>query len=253
MGHLGRVDDGAVQPALDGHGQEDTVDRLPVGQAKGDIAGAQRHIDPQFLLDHADRLQRDPPRLAVGAHRQRQAVDEDVLAANAVLLRAVDDLFGNSQPLLRCIGDAIIVHAQTDDRRAILGHQGQDAGQARFFAVDRVNQRLSVGIQFLVQGQCCGKCLAVGCVNADGYIHRLHHQLHSLWQQVHLINAGRADVHIQEVSPGLHLAEGFLADHFQVASQQGRSQFLLACWIDPLTQDHGWTTVTNDKLLAHSL
>ena len=56
---LHRVGDGAGGPGVDSHGEESDVDYVPLGQAKGDIAGAEVDIDAELASHHFDCTQGD--------------------------------------------------------------------------------------------------------------------------------------------------------------------------------------------------
>ena len=74
------VDDGPVQPRLEGLGEEALVEHLPLGQAEGHVGHPQGGFHPKLRLGPADGLQGDLGVVPAGAYRHGQAVQQKLLA-----------------------------------------------------------------------------------------------------------------------------------------------------------------------------
>ena len=151
---LARVHDGRVQSGLDALVEEHRVQHLPGRgvQAEGDVRQAQGGLDVGMcVLDPADRLDGldavAAGLLLAGGDREREAVDEDVLRGDAVVVAQVgDEAVGDAQLPVGSARLAVLVDGQGDDPSPVLLDQRDDLGEPRAGAVpvlvvDRVHDR----------------------------------------------------------------------------------------------------------------
>ena len=103
--------------------------------------------------------------LLVSPDRQHERVDDNIISGDAQFGGALDDLLGDCQAAFCIIGDAVIVHCQADDSRAMFLDQRQYRAQGLLLAVDRIDQGLAGA-----QGQGSGQCIRVGRIQAQGNI-----------------------------------------------------------------------------------
>ncbi len=92
--HLGieRVGDGAGHSRGHGHGYESSVNLVPVGEAKGDVACPANGVAAQFFANHAHELKEVGAGAVHGAHGHCQRVKQYILALDAIALGALDNL-----------------------------------------------------------------------------------------------------------------------------------------------------------------
>ena len=168
--------------------------------------------------------------LLLGAGRQGQAVDVDILLRDACRQCRVPDAAGNGHAVLGFGQDTPLVNGKADHRRAVLFAQGQNGVQLFRLAVHRVDDGLAV-----VDPQAPFQRLDMRGIQlqrqADHALQRLDHLLH----QGRLIHAGRTYVHIQDLGPGLGLAHGLFQHIVHIPFPQGLLEPLFSGGIDALT------------------
>ena len=140
--HVG-VEDGQVQAAGHGHGEEILVDEGPGGQAEGDVGHPQHGLEAQLTLHPPQGLQGLHRPLRLGGDGEGEAVDVHVLLPDAVRQGLVQNFLGNVHPGLDGLGDAVSVQREAHHRRPVLLHQGQDGVQNGVLAVHRVDDGLA--------------------------------------------------------------------------------------------------------------
>ena len=145
------VDHRQVQPRVHAVVQEHRVEHRARarGDAEGDVRDPQRGLHRRDLrLDRADardRLdRRRAPLLIAGRQREREAVEDQQLGVQAVLLAAqVADALGDLDLALGRLGHPDLVDRQRDQRRAVRERHRDDAVElgAAGLEVDRVDDR----------------------------------------------------------------------------------------------------------------
>ena len=145
------VDHRQVEAGLDAVMQEHAVEGPARRQsdAEADVGDAERGLHAGDLgLDAADPLdrldRRGPPLLVAGGQRERQAVEDQRLGIEAVLVAAqLLDPLGDLELALRGLGHPDLVDRQRDQRRAVGLGQRDDAVElvAAGLEVDRVDDR----------------------------------------------------------------------------------------------------------------
>ena len=123
--------------------------RAPGRDAEGDVGDPERGLHVRDLLldrfDPRDRLDgRGPPLLIAGRQREREAVEDQQLGVEAVLLAAqVADALGDLDLALGGLRHPDLVDRQRDQRRAVRERERHDAVElvAPGLEVDRVDDR----------------------------------------------------------------------------------------------------------------
>ena len=226
------VDDGQAQSGPQGLDEEILGDERPVGQAEGDVGHAQHRPQAQFLMDGPHRPQGLYCLVLLGGDRQRQAVDPHILFGDAVGQGRLQDAAGNGHPALRRLGNAVFVQSQAHHGGAVFFHDGQQPLQHRRVAVDGVHRRLAV-----VHPQARFQSRRVGGVQLQGDVQGALQLFHHPGQHGHLVHAGIAHVHVQDIRSGVHLLEAHIQDIIQVLLQQGLLEPLFAGGVDALADD----------------
>ncbi len=199
------------------------------------VAGARRHVAAERLADEAGGRRRHQTGGRVGADSQHQRIEQHVFGLDAQPGRLVEDVLGHFQPRFGRGGDAVVVHAQRDHCRAMLGDDGQHSLELGRLAVDRVDQRAPAhGLQPGLQRR------RVRRINAHGQVNRVLHQAHGLRQQGDLIHAGRAHIDIEHGRPSVRLGLRVARDAAQVAGLQLGAERLAPGRVDALADHDDW-------------
>ena len=220
-GFLVGVEDGQGEPRLQGLHQKRLGDQGAVGQAEGDVGHTQHGLEAQLLPDGPEGGEGLPGLPLLGGDGEGQAVDPHVLFGDAVGQGGVQDAAGDVHPLPGGLGDA--------PRRTVLLHDGQDLLLYRRIAVDGVHRRLAV-----VHPQAGLQGGGVGGVQLEGHVQGALQLLDHPGQHIHLVHAGVAHVHVQNVRPRVHLLDAHVQNVVQIPLQQGLLEPLLAGGVDPL-------------------
>ena len=80
----------------------------------------------------------------LSGYGERQAVNEDILLGDAVGQSGIQNPPGNLHALFCALGDALLVHGKADNGGAVLLDDGEDGVQHFLFAVDRVDDGLTM-------------------------------------------------------------------------------------------------------------
>jgi len=145
LARLAGVDDGGVHPGGQRHRQENVVDGLAIGQAKGDVARAADRVAAELLRNPAHQVQYGLTSAGDCARGHHKRVDQDIFARNAVGFGPLHDPLGDLEAYLRVGADARLVVGDGDDRALVLRHQRQHLLHPLFFARDRVDERPAAG------------------------------------------------------------------------------------------------------------
>ena len=187
------IDDRHVQPRRQTSGQVGAVQFVPARQAVADVGHTQDRL-VSGLPDQADGLRRDQGVLLAHGGRQGQAVDPDVLPADARLFRRPGNPQGGIPSGLWLGGDASGVQRQDDEARAVLRRQGKHRGHALLPAVHGVQHRTPPAhAEGFFQGR------RVGTVDDQGQGGHLLDGQHQGGQGLPLVDVRQSCVHHQEV------------------------------------------------------
>ena len=191
---------------------------------------AQHGLEPQLLADGAQGGEGFPSLLLLGGDGEGQAVDPYVLLSDAVGQRRVQNALGDVHPALRCLGDAVLVQRKAHYCRTVFLHDGQDLCLHLGAAVDGVHRRLAV-----IDPQARLQRGGVGGVQLKGHVQHALELFHHQRQHGHLVHAGVAHIHVQNVRPGVHLLNAHVQNVVQILLQQGLLEALFAGGVDALT------------------
>ena len=125
-----RVHDRRGHAGADHHRQERGVEAAAVGQAEGEVRGAAGRVDLELVVQAAQQVDQLAARVVDGADRHDQRIDDDVLARDAEVGGALDDLLRHREAHVGILGDPGLVVGDRDDGRAVLLHQRQDDSRA---------------------------------------------------------------------------------------------------------------------------
>ena len=164
--------------------------------------------------------------------RQRQTVDVHVPFRDTQCRGTIQDAFGDGEPVCRLFGNAVFVQGQSHDRSAVFLDQRQDVLQRCLFAVDGIDDGLTI-----IYPKCSLHDSRDGGVQlqrcaADGLerLYRADH--HALF-----VDARHTYIHIQKVSPGIHLLHCLIQDVVHVVCLERRLEPLFAGGVDALADD----------------
>ena len=237
----GRVHDGKVQPGVHRHGEEGGVQIGAAGQAEADVGHTQNGAHAQLFLAGFQRLHGGQNVLLLGAGGQGQTVDVDVLPRDAGGKGRLRDAAGNGHPVLGGRQDAPLIDGKAHDSRTVLFAQGQNGVQLFLLAVGGVDDGLAV-----VHAQTVFQRLHIGGVQLQRQAGDALQGLDHLGHQGRLVHAGRAHVHVQHLSTGLHLTDRLLQNIVHILFPQCLLEALFARGVDAFT--HHRDTVHVDKV-----
>ena len=183
-----------------GGGEESGVDCLALGQSERDVADAQHRAHVVFALYAANRLEGAHRLFLLRADGQGETVDEDVLFGNVVFFGGGDDFASDAEPVLDGLGDAVLVHAQCDDCRAVLRRDGQNAVERVVVAADRVDNRLAV-----IGAQCRLNRVRLGAIDLQRQVGDALKQGHHVHERRLFVDVGKPCVDIEDVRARLFL------------------------------------------------
>ena len=107
-----RVEDRQVEAVRHREREEGDVQNLALRQAERDVRHAEHRLDAEALFDHRHGAQRLGRLGLLRADGEREAVDVDVLARDAVCLCRADDFLRQREALFRLRGDAAVVERE---------------------------------------------------------------------------------------------------------------------------------------------
>ena len=166
----------------------------------------------------------------LGAGGQGQTVDVDVLPRDAGGKGRLRDAAGNGHTVLGGGQDAPLIDGKAHDGRTVLFAQGQNRVQLFLLAVGRVDDGLAV-----VHAQAVFQCLHIGGIQLQRQAGDALQGLDHLGHQGRLVHAGCAHVHVQHLSPGLHLTDRLLQNIVHILFPQCLLEALFARGVDALT------------------
>ena len=178
-------------------------------------------------------LHRGEDILLLGAGRQGQAVDVKILLRDARCQRRFLDAAGDGHTVFRSGLDALFVNGQTDDGGTVLFAEGQHLFQHFRLAVHRVDDGLAV-----VDPQTAFQCIGVGGIQLQRQADHALQGLDHLFHQRGLVHTGRTHIAVQDLRPGLGLADRLFEDVVHIPFAQGLLEPLFAGGVDPLAH-HG--------------
>ena len=222
-----RVDDGQIQPVHHSQGQKRRVQVRAAGQAEADVGNTQHRVYPQLFLAGFQGAERLHHILLLGAGRQGQAVDVNVLLGNTGRQRRLLNAPGHLHALFGLLGNAVFVQGQADHRRAVLFAERKNRVQHLLFAVHRVHDGLAV-----VHAQPTLQRVRLGAVQLQGQIHHRLNGLHRHFHHGRLIHAGQAHVYVQHLGSGVHLLHRLGQDVIHVAVPQCLLEALFSGGVD---------------------
>ena len=236
----GRVHNGKVQPRIHGHGEEGGVQVGAAGQAEADVGHAQNGAHAQLLFAALQRLHRGQNVLLLGAGRQGQAVDVDILPRDTGCQCSFGNAARNGHAVLGGRQDAPLVDGKANDGCAVFFAQRQNGPEFFFLAVGGVDDGFAV-----VHPQAVFQRLHVGGIQLQGQAGDALQRLDHLRHQGRLVHAGRAHVHVQHLRPGFHLTDRLFQNVVHIAFPQSLLEALFAGGVDALA--HHCDTVHIDK------
>ena len=212
-----------------GETPKETFETPERGLHAGDLG-----LDPADALDRLDR--RRPPLLVAGGQREGQAVEDQQLGVEAVLLAAeVADALGDLDLARGRLGHADLVDRQCDQRRAVGQRHRHDAVElvAAGLEVDRVDDRAAGDLLERAFDH-----LGLGRVDLDrrrlGQRDLLGHDPHLL---VLVLALGQRHAHVEHVRAALDLVLGDLHESVVVVGEQQLLGLARALRVDALA-DH---------------
>src|SRR5579871_3905259 len=104
-----RIGDGRGHAGADQHGEERSIEAMPVGKPEAEIGGAAGGVDLQLLTQAPDQMEHAAPGLVQRTHRHDQGVDHDVRMGNAEIGGAMNDFLGHLEANVRVLGNAGLV------------------------------------------------------------------------------------------------------------------------------------------------
>ena len=249
-----RVHDRRGHAGAGGHGQEGTVQGVPVRQAEGDVRGAAGGVDLELLAQAADQAEGGDAGTAQGADRHDQGVDHHVGARDAMVLGPLDDLPGNLVAHVRVLGDAGFVVRDRDHGGAVLPDQRQHRFEALFLTGHGVDQGLAlIDLQALLQG------LDDRGVDRNRHVDQRLHQLDRVGQDPRLVGQRDAGIDVEHGGAGGNLGQGVGLDRAVVAGGHFSGELLAAGRVDALADhaerlieaDDDFLLVRTDQCVGH--
>ena len=231
-GFLVGVHDRQVEPRGKRLGQKADCDVLAGREAERDIADAEHGVQPERFTDMPYGLQGFGCLVLLNRDRQGQTVDQHILLRHADFERRVQNAFRNRRTRLPGLGDAVFIQTEPDYLGAVFSAQRQNGLQTLGLAADRVYDGPAVH-----RPQTRLDRLRVRRVYLQGQV---DHGLQGLDRAGHhrrLVDAGQADVDVQNVRAGILLFQAARNDIVKVLLPQGLLEALLPGGVDALA-DH---------------
>ena len=113
-------------------------------------------------------------------------------------------------------------------------HQRQHRFERLRLSVDGIDDRLAG-----IDPQRCFQCSRVGGIKLQGEVSDLQNRLHGLWQHLCFVNAGCADIDIENIGAGIGLRDRLAAQIIEITVEQRLLHALFAGRIDALSDDAG--------------
>ena len=186
----------------------------------------------QLPADPGHGLQGGLAGAAVRADGHAKGIKNNVFSGNSVVFRGFQDFFRNFKAAFGGCRNAVFVQRQRHHHAAVFLHQREDGGHAAFLAAQGIDQRLAV-----IPPQGGFHRNRVRRVDLQRKIDDLLQGCDSLRQNLRLVDAGQAHIHIQNVHLFLLLGHALGEDIVQIPLQNGGLQPLLAGGIDPLADE----------------
>ena len=189
-------------------------------------------MQAELVVNPTDCPQRLPRLLLLGRYRQGQTIHNHVFPRNSISICFPKNPLRHLNSALRIFRNAVLIHGQTQHRRAVVRHQRKHGIQPLPFSVHGIHYRPSVhhpkaGPQyFRIHGIQLQR-------NVRHALHRLNH----LWHQRHFVHARGAYINVQNLRTGFVLFHRQLLDVVHVAIPERLLQFLFARRIDSLPDD----------------
>ena len=213
-------------------GQKADRDVLAGREAERDVADAEHGVQPERFTDMPHGLQGFGRLVLLNRYRQGQTVDQQILLRHADFERRVQNAFRNRRTCLPGLGDAVFIQTEPDYLGAVFSAQRQNGLQTLGLAADRVYDGPAVH-----RPQTRLDRLRVRRVYLQGQV---DHGLQGLDRAGHhrrLVDAGQADVDVQNVRAGILLFQATRNDIVKVLLAQGLLEALLPGGVDALA-DH---------------
>ena len=237
-----RVDHREVQPGLDAVVQEDGVQDRARGRrdAEAHVRDAERGLHAGDLgLDAADALDRLDggrlPLVVTGGEREREHVEDQRLALEAVALAQLGDPLGDLDLALGRLRHADLVDRQRDQRGAVRdGQRDDDVGLAGAgLEVDRVDDRAARGLLERELDH-----VRLGRVDLQRGGLRERDALGDLPHLLVLVGAlGQRDAEVEHVRAALDLVLGDLHEAVVVVGEQQFLRLARALRVDALADE----------------
>ena len=201
-------------------------------QSKGDVADTERTVEPQTLVHLTHSAQRLHRLLLLCRDCKRQAVDDDILTLEAVLLRLRNDPLGNRDTLRCRLWQPLFVHRKSEYRRPVALGEREDRIHALLFTTHRVDDDASVR-----HAQSRLDHLRVCRVNLQRQIDNALHRLDNVWDNLLLVHALGPDVDVEHLCARLLLGDREFLDVAVVLLDERLLQTFLPRRIDAFAND----------------
>ena len=227
-----RIDDREIQP--DVHRLYEEVFRhVPAcGQAEGNIADTERTVQSETLVHLAHGTQRLHRLCLLRRYSEGQAVDDDVLALQSVLLRLRHNTLGDGDALRRRLGQPFLVHRKSEYCRPVMLCEREDGIHTFTFTADRVDDDASVR-----DAQSRLDYLRVRRVDLQGKVDNALHRLDNVRDNLLLVHALCADIDVKHLRARFLLGNREFLDIAVVLLEERLLEALLARRIDALADN----------------
>ena len=225
------VDDRQLQTGSHSLREEHAGDLMAAGQAVGNIADAQHTAKPQFTPHQLYGLQRYRRLGLIHRGGHHKGINKHIVVWDAVCPRRLQNSSGNGQPPLRRGRNAVAVHRQTNDCRAVFFSDRQQLSQHLRPSVDRVENGLAV---IVTQSRLSSSSVGGVDLQRQGTnrLYRTDHPAHGS----RFIYSRQPHIEIQQIGPGIHLGNSLRRRVSDVALQQRPLQPFFPCGVQTLAQ-----------------
>ena len=232
-----RIDDPRVQPRLQRQGIKGGIDDLSAGQAKGDVGYTKHGFHAELLFDQAHCFERSLRRVLIRADRHGQRIHDDILFIDPIFRRFRYDLARDLEPTLRCGGDASLIERQRDDHAAVFAREGENLIHDLLLAVNGIDHCLAI-----IDPQSMLHHRRVRGINLQGERRHALKRFHRLPHHRPLVDAGQADVDVENVRAALLLLNGLREHIIHIVFPQCLLKTLFTRGIDALADDNRYFT-----------
>ena len=178
------------------------------------------------------RLQRLGCLLLLGRDRKRETVDEHVFLRDARSQRRVQNPLRDGDALLPGLGDSVFIHAETHHGRPVFFADREDGAQHLCFSVHGIHDGLAVhGTQPRFNRR------RIRRVDLQRQIHHRLQGLHHPGHHLRLIDAGKTDIHVQQIHARVLLLDASGDNIIDVILPQGLLEAFLSGGVDALADD----------------